>query len=62
MLQCVQQEWLMVVTEELKPYWNWRLELSVYDGCLLWGSRVAFQFLLVETRHFVSYMVVILDV
>ena len=52
----------MVVTEELKPYWNWRLELSVYDGCLLWGSRVAFQFLLVETRHFVSYMVVILDV
>ena len=60
MLQCVQQGWLTVVTEELKPYWNRRLELSVYDGCLLWGSRVAFP--LVETRHFVSYMVVILDV
>ena len=39
-LRCVQQGWLTVVTEELKPYWNRRLELSVYDGCLLWGSRV----------------------
>ena len=28
------------MTEELKPYWNRRLELTVYDGCLLWGSRV----------------------
>ena len=25
-------------TEELKLYWNRRLELSVYDGCILWGS------------------------
>ena len=39
-LWCVQQGWPTVVNEELKPYWNQRLELSVYDGCLLWGSRV----------------------
>ena len=39
-LWCVQQGWPTVVSEELKPYWNWRSELSVYDGCLLWGSRV----------------------
>ena len=40
LLRCVQQGWSTVVNEELKPYWNRRLELSVYDGCLLWGSRV----------------------
>ena len=39
-LQCVQQVWPTVVTEELKPYWNRRLELSLYDGCPLWGSGV----------------------
>ena len=54
-LRSVQQGWPTVVTEELKPYWNRRLELSVYDGCLLWGSRVVAP-LLVETRHFVSYI------
>ena len=26
--------------EELNPYYNRRTELSVQDGCLLWGSRV----------------------
>ncbi len=28
-------------SEELRPYWSRRSELSVQDGCLLWGSRVA---------------------
>ena len=28
------------MTEELNPYWSRRLELSVYDGCLLWEARV----------------------
>ena len=26
--------------DELKPYWSRRLELSVQDGCILWGGRV----------------------
>lgn len=26
--------------EELKPYFNRKIELSVEDGCLLWGARV----------------------
>ena len=26
--------------EELKPYWTKRTELSVQDGCILWGARV----------------------
>ena len=26
--------------EELKPYWRRREELSLHDGCLLWGGRV----------------------
>jgi len=28
------------VEEQLRPYWQKRLELSCQDGCLLWGSRV----------------------
>ena len=39
-LRCVQQGWPTVVTEELKPYWNRRLELSVYDA---WMSPVGVQ-------------------
>ena len=27
--------------EELKPYWSRRLELSIHDGCISWGGRVA---------------------
>ena len=26
--------------EEVKPYWNRRLELSTLNGCILWGNRV----------------------
>ena len=26
--------------EELKPYWTRRLELSLHEGCILWGNRV----------------------
>ena len=32
--------WPEKVQEELKPYWTRRLELSLLDGCILWGSRV----------------------
>ena len=28
------------LNEELLPYFNKREELTVYDGCLLWGGRV----------------------
>ena len=27
-------------TDELKPYWSRRLELSAQGGCLTWGNRV----------------------
>lgn len=27
-------------TDELRPYWTRRNELSLYKGCILWGSRV----------------------
>ena len=26
--------------DELKPYWTRRLELSLHEGCILWGGRV----------------------
>ena len=26
--------------EMIQPYWNRKQELSVEDGCLLWGTRV----------------------
>ena len=26
--------------EELKPYWTRRWELSLHEGCILWGNRV----------------------
>ena len=28
------------VDPEIKPYWNRREELSLEDGCVLWGRRV----------------------
>lgn len=37
----VMQGWpVMVEQEGCKPYVKRKLELSVLDGCLLWGSRV----------------------
>ena len=32
--------WPLQILEALKPYWNRRLELSLEDGCILWGNRV----------------------
>ncbi len=32
--------WPDRVPEDLKPYANRKLELSIHDGCVLWGSRV----------------------
>ena len=32
--------WPVQVSETLKPYWNRRLELSLEDGCVMWGNRV----------------------
>ena len=32
--------WPMQVSEALKPYWNKRLELSLEEGCIMWGNRV----------------------
>ena len=32
--------WPMQVSEALKPYWNRRLELSLEEGCIMWGNRV----------------------
>ena len=34
------QGWPGKVPDVLKPYWNRRSELSLEDGCLLWGVRV----------------------
>ena len=41
-LQFVQQGWPRACPEpaELTPFFEKRLELSVYNGCLLWGNRV----------------------
>ena len=32
--------WPREVDSELRHYWNRRYELSVFGGCVLWGSRV----------------------
>ena len=39
-LQCVLQGWPSEGDSELKPYSLRRLELSAFEGCILWGSRV----------------------
>ena len=39
-LQYVQQEWPTEHDPELEPYSSRRLELSTFDGCILWGSRI----------------------
>ena len=38
--EMVLQGWQEVDTEELRPYQRKKDELSVQDGCLLWGTRV----------------------
>ena len=39
-MQFILYGWPEAVEPRLKPYWSRRLELSVEDGCILWGSRV----------------------
>ena len=39
-LQYVQQGWPNNVEPDLERYTSKQLELSVYEGCLLWGNRV----------------------
>ena len=39
-LQYVQQGWPTEGDQELEPYSSRRLELSTFDGCILWGSRI----------------------
>jgi len=40
-VQYLQKGWPTVrPDDELRPYFSRRFELSLYDGCVLWGSRV----------------------
>ena len=39
-IQFVQEGWPAECNEGFRSYWNKRLELSVQDGCLVWGARV----------------------
>ncbi len=39
-LRYIREGWPNHVREELQPYWQRRLELSVLDDCILWGGRV----------------------
>ena len=41
MLRYVREGWPDSADIELKPYWTRRLELTAYDGCIVWGGRVA---------------------
>ena len=36
----VQSSWSTEVAENLLPHWNRRTELTIEQGCLLWGIRV----------------------
>ena len=38
--QYIQQGWPTESDPELEPYFSRRLELSSYEGCVLWGARV----------------------
>ena len=38
--RCIQEAWPEIPEEELRPFWNKRLELSLHDGCIVWGGRV----------------------
>ena len=35
-----QHDWPAVISEELKPFYHRRYELTTEAGCLLWGMRV----------------------
>ena len=38
--ELVLQGWVTTTKTELLPYQRRRYELSIHDGCLLWGNRV----------------------
>ena len=38
--QSLQKGWPIHINNALKPYWNRRSELSIEEGCILWGARV----------------------
>ena len=38
--QYIMLGWPKEADDEIKPYWNRRLELSTHAGCILWGTRV----------------------
>ena len=37
---CILIGWLHIYTAELLPFFSRKDELSVEDGCILWGFRV----------------------
>ena len=39
-LMYTKQGWPTQISELLKPYWNRRLELTLEDDCIMWGTRV----------------------
>ena len=39
-VQCLRQGWPMQSSPELHPFLSKKSELSLYQGCVLWGSRV----------------------
>ena len=39
-LKYTKRGWPTEVKEPLRPFWNRRDELTIEDGCLLWGGRV----------------------
>ena len=38
--QSIQNGWPAAVEPQLRPYWSRQFELTVQDGCIVWGSRV----------------------
>ena len=39
-LRCVREGWPGQCSDELRPFWSRKFELTVEGGCLLWGIRV----------------------
>ena len=40
MEQCIRNGWPVAASDELKPYVAIKLELTLQDDCVLWGTRV----------------------
>ena len=55
-LQYVQQGWPSEGDPELEPYSSRWLELSCYDGCIMWGSRIIIPPPERESQFCTSYM------